>query len=524
MRLPELGVGIIYWPQIESILTTGDGLVNVIEVEPQSFWYKTQSEEDPYRIDWDIIERLKTFPQPKIIHGVGFPVGGSRPPDPRQLQPLLQVRDALEAPWISEHLSFNQAQGKRGLFNTGFFLPPLQTVHGVDAAAATIRQIAARLPVPFAFETGVNYLRPRPGELSDGAFMGAIAREADCGILLDLHNLWANQLNGRQPVKDFLAEIPLDRVWEVHLAGGFERDGYWLDAHSGEIPAPLFELAVQIIPTLPNLRAIIFEILPMFVPQTGLDVVRTQLEKMHTLWSRRRQAIPDTQGCVSVAGGSMPEATDTQGRAQVKGSVSAATDASVVSPQMIANPVANVHDKITPAQWEDTLAALVIGHAPQTPLSHKLDQDPGVHILRALASEFRAGMVVDALKLTSRLILLTRGEAVFRQLLNDFWKVFPPEPFESAEAEAFAVYLADCRLDIPYLDEVLAFERALIQALVAQENHLVRFRHDPLPLLQALREGRLPESVAIGNYEIEITSGPDHNHNDQTHRNPQDQG
>lgn len=77
---------------------------------------------------------------------------------------------------------------------------------------------------------------------------------------------------------------------------------------------------------------------------------------------------------------------------------------------------------------------------------------------------------------------------------------------------------------IPYLDEVLAFERALIQALVAQENHLVRFRHDPLPLLQALREGRLPESVAIGNYEIEITSGPDHNHNDQTHRNPQDQG
>ena len=198
-------------------------------------------------------------------------------------------------------------------------------------------------------------------------------------------------------------------------------------------------------------------------------------------------------------------------------------DARVVSPQM-ASPVAKVYDKITAAQWEDTLGTLVVGHAPQTPLSHELARDPGVHILRALASEFRAGMAVDALKLTSRLILLTRGETAFRQLLNDFWKLFPPEPFESAEAEAFAVYLADCRLDIPYLDEVLAFERALIQALVTQENRLVQFRHDPLPLLQALREGRLPESVAMGNYEIEITSGPDHTDNDQTRRDPQDQG
>jgi uncharacterized protein len=47
-----------------------------------------------------------------------------------------------------------------------------------------------------------------------------------------LHNLWCNQLNGRQQVLDVLAELPLDRVWEVHLAGGKEMDGLWLDAHS----------------------------------------------------------------------------------------------------------------------------------------------------------------------------------------------------------------------------------------------------------------------------------------------------
>ena len=77
-----------------------------------------------------------------------------------------------------------------------------------------------------------DYLRPRPGELGDGEFFAAVAEQADCGILLDLHNLWCNERDGRQPVRDVLAELRLERVWEVHLAGGEELVGYLLDAHS----------------------------------------------------------------------------------------------------------------------------------------------------------------------------------------------------------------------------------------------------------------------------------------------------
>jgi uncharacterized protein len=68
--------------------------------------------------------------------------------------------------------------------------------------------------------------------MPDGVFVGAVAESADCGILLDLHNVFANGVNGRQPVEDFLAQLPLDRVWEIHLAGGFDMEGLWLDAHS----------------------------------------------------------------------------------------------------------------------------------------------------------------------------------------------------------------------------------------------------------------------------------------------------
>jgi len=89
--------------------------------------------------------------------------------------------------------------------------------------------VAPHLPVPFAVETGVNYLQPCAGEMSDGAFVAAVAEAADCGIVLDLHNLWANETERPPAGGAVLAELPLERIWEVHLAGGSEFQGYWLD-------------------------------------------------------------------------------------------------------------------------------------------------------------------------------------------------------------------------------------------------------------------------------------------------------
>lgn len=81
-----------------------------------------------------------------------------------------------------------------------------------------------------------------------------------CGILLDLHNIYCNALNGRQSVEQFLSALPLERVWELHVAGGFEVDGYWLDAHSGAIPPPLHAICAYVVPSLPQLKAIVFEL------------------------------------------------------------------------------------------------------------------------------------------------------------------------------------------------------------------------------------------------------------------------
>ncbi len=72
----------------------------------------------------------------------------------------------------------------------------IQTFEAVKIAADNINYLRDRLDIPFAFETGVNYLQPLPGEMTDGSFFAAVAETAERGIVLALHNLWCNEKNG----------------------------------------------------------------------------------------------------------------------------------------------------------------------------------------------------------------------------------------------------------------------------------------------------------------------------------------
>lgn len=69
-------------------------------------------------------------------------------------------------------------------------------------------------------------------------------------------------------------------------------EGFWLDAHSGAIPGPLLEIAMRVIPSLPNLKAIIFEIFPSFVPGFGFDAISAQVEKLGELRGQAREVGP----------------------------------------------------------------------------------------------------------------------------------------------------------------------------------------------------------------------------------------
>jgi uncharacterized protein len=469
--LPELGVGLVLWPALMPVLAEDDGAIGVVEIEPEFFWFETGSARAPMRIDTGMVRQLAELPHHKLVHGVASPVGGSLAPDRQRLRLMREVVQALDAPWASEHLSFNAVPVAGGPVDSGFLLPPLQTIEGAHQAAANIRAMARGLQVPFAMENNVNYLRPVEGELSDGAFIAEVATQADCAILLDLHNLWTNEKNGRQPVREALAALPLERVCELHLAGGFAHRGYWLDAHSGLVDEALMRLAAEVVPALPNLRAIVFEMLPSYLPQVGIAAVRRQLDRLHRLWALRRPG-----ACLAHR-----------------------------------QPIVGRSDRDampSPSDWERTLGALVRGDAPDARPVAALINDPGVALLRELASNARAGQIASAARLTTRMLLAHGGQAAFQGLFVAYAALQPPRQFASSEALGFLEHVQLAAPAIPHLAQVVLFESAVIRSALQRDTRVIAFDGNPVPLLTALAERRAPPAaLAPGRFAIELQAG-----------------
>lgn len=388
-----LGPGVVVVPALLPWLSQQRGDLPVVEVEPQTLsGLRLDGDRRRYLLNRDLFGRIVDLPNRKLVHSVGLPFGGPQPAEPEQIGLIAEMSDALGTPWISDHLSFNAFRDGEQWANTGFFLPPRQTEASAQAAARKIRRLANALAYPVAFETGVNYLRPHPDEMSDGEFFGRVARLAGSGLLLDLHNLWVNERNGRQSASDVLAALPLDRVWELHLAGGTDLNGFALDAHSGPVPEGVWELAEAWVSRMPNLGAIIFEVLDDHASRLGGRVMDGQWDRLRALWARRAPA-----------------------------------------DILVAMHPGEVGDSVDPhadEAWERHLAEAVIGRAGTGGPGEEADSafrgDPGIALFRELIFDTRAGFVAQGLRYSMTLLLSALGPRQTRDLLAQHAARTPP--------------------------------------------------------------------------------------------------
>lgn len=460
----ELGVGLIYGRELDSLLDGSVPQVSVVELEPQTLWEKVSNRgEWYYRPNQADIDRVAAYPLSKLMHGIGQPLGGGVPDPVEHFSLLAQTADRLDAVWVSEHLSFNRVATPKGVAETGFLLPPPQTTAGVRVAVQNVVNYGASLRRPVAFETGVSYLQPRSDDMTDADFWGAVAEGADSGILLDLHNLWCNELNGRWRVLDVIERLPLERVWEIHLAGGMPMGDYWLDAHSDRIPKPLIDLAAQVIPRLPNLGALMFELLPEHFDTVGIDGVYEQITELSKLWELRSPA-----------------------------------RAKPASPSPVGEPTPQ--DLAEVRAWETALYNAIVGTAPPHPAFPELGNDPGVPVYRELVTDFRRGHLAQAMHYTMTLLLIGLGTQDTSELLETYFSERPARMYRALEVESFARFLTQRSelLDrVPYLREVLSYEHALIKATVLGEDSHIEWTADPTAILHALDLGQPPPSMPV---------------------------
>jgi uncharacterized protein (UPF0276 family) len=464
------GIGITFLPALVPLLAER-GSVDIVELEPQMFWGETGDPEEPYRSDGPFEAAIGALAQEASIHSVSAPIGGSGPPDPANLRGLGSTAAALGPIAVSDHLSFNVAGPPGGRYWTGAFLPPAQCEATVERVAANVQALARATGHPVAVEPGVNYLSWTPGTMADGEFVAAVAEAAGCGILLDLHNIWTNERNGRQPAGEFVAQLPLDRIWEIHVAGGIEYQGFWLDAHSGPVPLPVLRLLATLAPRLPNLRIVNLEIVPEYVTAMGIDAVRAELAQLRDVCASG-EASPAGYGRVPRRAAASPRGPD-----------------------------------LAPEEWEDTLGALVTGQPVTGEVAGRLRGDPGLAVQRVLVESARAGGLTGALRLSVRLILRTIGTEATRLLLADFWRTAPPSAFAATEAAGFADYVGAAATGVAYLDEVLAVEMALIRTHADGSAARVYLEHDPVRLLGALAAGRLPGRLPSGSFAVDVQKG-----------------
>lgn len=192
---------------------------------------------------------------PVTLHGIGLSLGSTGGLDPKRVRHLARVAEAVQPPWLSEHIAFTRAGG----IEIGHLTALPFTREAVATVAANVAELKAALPgLPLLLEN-IAYPFPLPGaEMTEAEFVCAVIEESDAGLLLDLENVHANSANhGYDPI-EYLESLPLDRVAEVHLAGGIWQEGQYVDTHSRAVPEESWTLLEWLVPRT-AVRAVIIE-------------------------------------------------------------------------------------------------------------------------------------------------------------------------------------------------------------------------------------------------------------------------
>jgi uncharacterized protein (UPF0276 family) len=190
----------------------------------------------------------------------------------------------LNLQWYSEHLSmFLVANGSVPNSQAGLGLPVGYDEETFEIVSGKLKVLRNAVGCNLLLENGAIFTPVPDTEMSEPEFLNRIYSDADCGTLLDLHNLYVGFLNGVLSPLEYLEKLNPDCVQEIHLAGGHELAGFYTDAHSGPTPSAVWSWAYEFGPRFKNLRAIVFEFHESYFEKLGLRGIAGELERMHEL-------------------------------------------------------------------------------------------------------------------------------------------------------------------------------------------------------------------------------------------------
>lgn len=282
-------VGLLYNPTTPEVLTFASALIEHLSVMPDRLWFDFGREVGPgarFRRVHGAIAELAVARSWRSMagHGLGLSLPSAMPLDEELVGAIaVAARDLGGFGWYSDHLNlFMMPDG--GTAQAGLGLPVVYDDEALELIGAKLDRMQAALGCRILLENGAFFTPVPDQEMSEPEFLNRLHRSGRCGTLLDLHNLLVNARNDGPAPADYLDALDLEAVEEVHLAGGDDHAGFYMDSHSALAPPEVWELAHAYLPRCPNLRAITFEYQESYFDAIGGPVaVAGELERMHEL-------------------------------------------------------------------------------------------------------------------------------------------------------------------------------------------------------------------------------------------------
>lgn len=286
-----LGVGFPYFATLPADLYRSD-LVAFVEITPETLC-RQRATEPTAQIEI-VPDRLATAQEtcaglPVVVHGVELSIGSAHGLNDAYLRMLDSFGKEWPFVWHSEHLGFQTIAGDdNSVLEIGVPLPMPATVEALELVADRSATILKRYGVPFLLENPAHYFSDLPTDSEIGNeynFLTAFTQKSGCYLLLDLHNLYCNAVNHHFDARDVINTLPMDRVIEIHVAGGSWRDGFWMDAHDGRVPEPVWELLEYVLPISPNVAGLVFELLEDYAIRLGASAIENELRRAWKIWN-----------------------------------------------------------------------------------------------------------------------------------------------------------------------------------------------------------------------------------------------
>ena len=228
------------WPRLGfGVGLRAEHYQHILDQRPPVDWFEAITENylDSGGRPLHILEQVRRD-YPLALHGVALSIGSTDPLDARYLDRLRTLIARLQPALVTDHLCWTGVGG-RALYD---LLPLPYTEETLWHVVERVRQVQDVLGRRIALENPSTYVGFRHSTMSECEFLAQVAAEADCGLLLDVNNVYVSARNLGFSPRQYLDAIPPARVAQMHLAGFTDMGTYLFDTHSAPVHEDVWAL------------------------------------------------------------------------------------------------------------------------------------------------------------------------------------------------------------------------------------------------------------------------------------------